>query len=429
MREFNELDIDFRRRMKMAYPFADRYLNQFPKDKTNQVMQFISLVTGTIAAILGIATLLDPELFLGFEITPGRTAFFYLSISMAIFATARGAVPDDVEVHDPVLHLFEVIEYTHYFPQRWKRQLHSNNVRVEFSALYQMKVLIFIEELLSLIVAPFILWRNSGQQSKQIIDFFRQFTVHVDGLGPLCNHAVFDFRKRKNVEDDDTGKEAEGLREEYFNAKDDKMAMSQYYFMQRLGNYDQQQASRYQRQHQNLPMPPAFPPLSPLREEASKTATATRKKAQISSAHPSASRRSPSPHRSILLDLQQKRQPMTTPRRAGLQDTQGKRSDKASRVSTQRGPAEALQEDEDHLDQIANYADLTTSRLIEQDNTLSDSWKMASDRETYRREGPSDSGATPTREDKTGNGVLGLLVKFSKAHAEGTGTRRGSKFG
>lgn len=225
MREFNELEHDFRRRIKMAYPFADRYLNQFPKDKMNQALSFVSLITGTIAAVLGIATLLDPELFLGFEITPGRTAFFYLSISMGIFAAARNAVPDDSEVHEPVLHLFEVIEYTHYYPQRWKKQLHSNNVRVEFSALYQMKVLIFLEEILSLVVAPFILWRNSGDQSKQIIDFFRQFTVHVDGLGDLCNHAVFDFRKRKNLEDDDAAKDTDGLREEYFNAKDDKMAM------------------------------------------------------------------------------------------------------------------------------------------------------------------------------------------------------------
>ncbi|KAF2152623.1 APG9-domain-containing protein, partial [Myriangium duriaei CBS 260.36] len=239
MRDFNELDHDFKRRLKMAYPFADRYLAQFPRDKTIQLMHFVSLIAGTVAAVLGIASLLDPELFLGFEVTPNRTAFFYLTISMTVFATARGAIPDDSEVHEPVLHLFEVIEYTHYAPQRWRNNFHTPAVRAEFSALYQMKVLIFLEEILSLIAAPFILWRNAGRPSAAIIDFFRQNTVHVDGLGGLCNHAVFEFRKRNKPEDDDAIDPARDLRDEYFGvlqgggaaAKDQKMAQSQYYFM------------------------------------------------------------------------------------------------------------------------------------------------------------------------------------------------------
>ncbi|KAG9831037.1 APG9-domain-containing protein, partial [Aureobasidium melanogenum] len=79
-REFNELDHDFRHRIKQAHPMAAAYLDQFPRDKTHQFLQFVSLVSGTLAGLLTIATLWDSELFLGFEITPGRTAFFYVSI-------------------------------------------------------------------------------------------------------------------------------------------------------------------------------------------------------------------------------------------------------------------------------------------------------------------------------------------------------------
>ncbi|KAF2227805.1 autophagy protein Apg9-domain-containing protein, partial [Elsinoe ampelina] len=268
MREFNELEHDFRRRCKMSYPFADRYLAQFPRDKTIQFLQFVSLVAGTVAAVLGIATLLDPELFLGFEVTSNRTAVFYLSVSMAIFAAARGAVPDDAEVHEPVLHLFEVIEYTHYAPQRWRNKYHTPAVRDEFAAMYQVKVLVFLEEILSLVAAPFILWKNAGKPSAAVIDFFRQNTVHVDGLGGLCNHAVFEFRKRNRPEDDDADGEVGDLREEYFGGTggggvkgDNKMAQSQYYFMQRLGRYDRSQAERYHRRLQGAQMPPTFPAL------------------------------------------------------------------------------------------------------------------------------------------------------------------------
>lgn len=407
MRDFNELEHDFQRRLKMAYPFADRYLAQFPRDKTIQFLQFVSLVAGTVAAVLGTATLLDPELFLGFEITPNRTAFFYLSVSMGIFAAARNAVPDDSEVHEPVLHLFEVIEYTHYAPQRWRNNFHTPAVRAEFSSLYQMKVLIFLDEILSLVAAPFILWRNAGKPSAAIVDFFRQNTVHVDGLGGLCNHAVFEFRKRNKPEDDDAADAAHDLRDEYFGvlhgggaaAKDQKMAQSQYYFMQRLGRYEGRQAERYNRaymdapglHHHHHPLPPAFPPLSPLREAARP--------------HPRRGREG-SPRQSALLDLHgrpSRRRPSGTTHTA------------AAAAASRRKPSDALSPRVE--------VDLTTSKLIEADNSLADSWKFDRDedederdesraRETGRRQADhnrSDDG-------KQTAGVVGLLMEYTKAH-------------
>jgi len=502
----------------MAYPFADRYLNQFPKDKTNQAMQFVSLVAGTIAAVLGIATLFDPELFLGFEVTPGRTAFFYLSVSMGIFATARNAVPDDNEVHEPVLHLFEVIEYTHYCPVRWRKHLHSNNVRNEFSALYQMKVLIFLEEILSLVVAPLILWRNSGRQAKEVIDFFRQYTVHVDGLGPLCHHAVFEFRKRKNAEDDDVGAAKatasnshtntnnntntntdpgtrphhtptttkDLLRDEYYGPntnRDEKMALSQYYFMQRLGNYDQQQASgrlyrrgyQHAQQYQHVPLPPSFPPLSPLREAAAPMAavgTARRRAlpgsdgevgngggmTAAAESSTKTQRRSPSPRQSLLLDLAHARRPRKqVARDPGRRGHEGRRS--ATTAETRRRGADVDGEGE-HGDGTTpveferGVSDMTSSRLIEQDRSLADSWKRDGEiglgdddfddddvtieeggRKTRKgqanRNGEKGVGDDDDDDDHDergrGNGVLGLLVEYSKAHADGRGARRGSR--
>ena len=71
-----------------------------------------------------------------------------------LFLTKTAELADENEVHDPVLHLKEVLMFTHYMPAHWKNRLHSNEVRSEFSAMYQMKILIFVEEILSLIVAP-----------------------------------------------------------------------------------------------------------------------------------------------------------------------------------------------------------------------------------------------------------------------------------
>ncbi|KAG9652239.1 APG9-domain-containing protein, partial [Aureobasidium melanogenum] len=401
-REFNELDHDFRHRIKQAHPMAAAYLDQFPRDKTHQFLQFVSLVSGTLAGLLTIATLWDSELFLGFEITPGRTAFFYVSILLAVATGARSAIPDESKVHEPIFHLKNVIGAIHYCPARWKNQLHSDEVRVEFSALYQMKVVIFLEEILSLLIAPFILWRNSGKRSEMIIDFFRNSTVQVDGLGHLCTFAVFEFRKSKNVEDD-VGKDVDGLRGDYFGTKDDKMAMSQYYFMERLSKYDRQQAFRQNRAH-GIQLPPAFPPLETATRQ---TAAGKSRNAREPPSH------QPSPHQSLLLDVpRQKSAPATTKRPGGQRLTQlrggGKRPSAPEYLSPDEG-------EEDHM---AGLDALTTSRLIEEDEDLSPSWKTFNERADVEE---SEAG----NERRPNNGVLGLLVEYSKAHSGSKGPKLG----
>lgn len=422
-REFNELPHDFKLRTKLAYPAADDYLKQFPRDKTHQLMQFVCLVSGTLAGLLGLATLLDPELFLGFEITPGRTAFFYISILMAIFAGARGSIPDESDVHDPVMHLLNVIEATHYCPARWEHQLHSNDVLVEFSSLYQMRVLIFLEEIMSLIIAPFILWRNSGSRSEMIIDFFRNSTVQVDGLGYLCTFSVFDFRKSKNVEDDAI-RDVEGLREDYFGTKGDKLVLSQVNFMKRVGNYEQSYgASRLRRPHYGMPMPPSFPPVSPMGQAPSRKQQLRGNKPGHSSAgtQAAAAARAASPQRSILLDYTQHKPPYTSSRHAKAQQPIPGRNPTQHR----RSGGDVLSPDEGEEDRITRKDALTVSRLIEEDNTLGDSWKALPHNPAVSSASQGSESQPQQQDRKPSNGVLGLLVEYSKAHAGGKGPKIG----
>jgi len=78
--------------------------------------------------VLLLASVLDPDLFLNFEITPHRTVFFYLGVFGGILTIARGMIPEENRVFDPELLMTEVIAYTHYMPEEWKGQLHSKKV-------------------------------------------------------------------------------------------------------------------------------------------------------------------------------------------------------------------------------------------------------------------------------------------------------------
>lgn len=217
----------------MSYPFATRYVDQFPKRMTEDIARSIAFMTGAITAVLAILTVLDSELFLGFEITKDRTVLFYLGVFGAIWAMTRGMVSEETLVFNPEYAMRNVIEYTHYEPDHWKSRLHSFDVKQEFSELYKMKLVIFIEEVFGIITTSLLLLIALPRCSDQIVDFFREFTIHVDGLGYVCSFAVFDFNKgpRAGGQQEQEQATTQDVREDYYSTKHGKMAASYYGFI------------------------------------------------------------------------------------------------------------------------------------------------------------------------------------------------------
>ena len=73
----------------MAQPYANTYLDQFPKDKMEQLSSFVAFVAGAFTLVLVGLTLLDSEQFLTFEVTSGTTAIFWIGTFGAIYRIAR----------------------------------------------------------------------------------------------------------------------------------------------------------------------------------------------------------------------------------------------------------------------------------------------------------------------------------------------------
>ncbi|EEY23575.1 conserved hypothetical protein [Verticillium alfalfae VaMs.102] len=229
-REFNELPHLFQERINMSYPFASRYIDQFPKRLVEQVARSVTFMSGAITFTLAAASFLDPELFLGFEITKDRTALFYIGVFGTIWALARGMISEETTVFDPEFALKGVLDFTHHMPDHWHGRLHSFDVKQEFSELYKLKVVILAEEILGIFLASFVLLFSAPKSSDQIIDFVREFTIHVDGLGYVCSFAEFDFRRGLGNQRPTAG--VEDVREDYYTTKHGKMAASYYGFLE-----------------------------------------------------------------------------------------------------------------------------------------------------------------------------------------------------
>ncbi|KPI42780.1 Autophagy-related protein 9 [Cyphellophora attinorum] len=268
-REFNELWHLFKRRINMSHPFASRYIDQFPKDKTIQSARFVAFVSGAVVSVLGMATIFDQENFLALELTPGRTAIFYLGVFGGIWAIARGMIPEDSLVYEPAFAMTEVIDFTHYSPSHWHNRLHTVEVKREFEQLYQIKILMFVEEILSMIFTPFVLWFSLPKCSDRIIDFFREFTVHVDGIGYVCSFAEFKLNKPvENPTSTQVGRgnasrqRSEDGRENYFSSKDQKLEQSYWGFMNDYARNPKADVRfHYQAARKRLNLPPPVPGL------------------------------------------------------------------------------------------------------------------------------------------------------------------------
>lgn len=434
-REFNELWHLFQRRVNMSYPFASRYLEQFPKDKTIQISRFVAFVTGALASVLALASVIDPELFLTFEITPERTVLFYLGVFGTVWAVARGIVPEENLVFDPEYALNNVAEYTHYLPNHWRDRLHTNEVRAEFATLYKMKLIIFLEEILSIIITPLILWFSLPKCSDRLIDFFREFTVHVDGLGYVCSFAVFDFKKGGNNTAPLDGEAAQDLREEYYSTKDGKMLASYYGF---IDNYVTNQRPGAPFLHpttrSSFHVPPVFPGLMsptltaevhgpalsrPARADRHKRAPTRSALSGVTAGQQLVHQRNPrfaptgdhaSPMASILLDPQHQPAPTgpRTQRRFGTQ----------SRLRTTTKPLEdPLEDEEEALRENDGRLGADGSEGAADDSHLGESWKTTH-AGTLDENGDEDVQAT--NDDRGPGGILGLVYQFSKAQ-EGRG--------
>lgn len=433
-REFNELWHLFQRRINMSYPFATRYINQFPKDKTVQTARFVTFVSGAIVSVLGLATIFDQESFLGFEITPGRTTIFYLGIFGGIWAVARGLLPDDNLVYDSAYAMQEVIEFTHFQPSHWEGRLHSVEVKTEFGQLYQMKIAIFMEEVLSMVFTPFVLWFSLPKCSGRIIDFFREFTVHVDGIGYVCSFAEFKLRDAGAVsaginEDGRTGAghmdRGENLREDYFASKDHKLEQSYWGFMNDYARNPKADIRfSYGNTRRRLNLPPPLPGLLSPTLDATRdpqgrlvntrqgTINSPQKTTGFHSGTPRfLAQNSGSPLQSLLLD------PHHQPSASGLGA-----SPQALRPRTGLGMQSVIKGHRRTLNPPADVAEdeeiqqkVVSSHGADQSRVDLGSWK-------YEAEGEDD---VESEDDDVqalageGVGVLGLIKQFQKAQGDG----------
>lgn len=395
----------------MAQPYANTYLDQFPKDKMEQLSSFVAFVAGAFTLVLVGLTLLDSEQFLTFEVTSGTTAIFWIGTFGAIYRIARGGSTQENQVADPAFYLGHVEHFTHYKPESWIDRLHTDEVRAEFAKLYQPKVLIFAEEILSMVITPFLLIFRLPNCSERIVDFFREFSIVVDGVGVTCSYSMFPFNKgtqnrANNIPSSQPGgaraHDADtDVRGDYFTAKDNKMLASYYGFMDTYASPSGRGQSNRHPGRGPFHPPPQFPnafgnisqialPGDLMHARGPSIGPTGRQPRHLQRRPPKGPARD-EPMSSTLLDPHH--QPSASMRGSPRGASNGRYQSRLHSVASPTGHA---------------------GTRIEEESSIGDSWRTS--RLAQDDEEEEDEASSAGR-----GGVLQLLQQFSKAQAEGRG--------
>ncbi|KYQ93800.1 autophagy protein 9 [Tieghemostelium lacteum] len=194
-REFNELPHYFQNRLNLSYQHANLYVSSFPSEILSHLAKFISFIVGSFLAILILFGIYNDNFLLNYEIF-GRSAIWYAGIFGTAIAICRSLITDSNQVFQPVKHMARVYQHTHYLPKSWKGKCHTHQVRNEFLELFEYRLIAFVKEISSVVIAPFILMFSLPKCSYGIIEGIGKSTVHLEAVGLVCLSSTFkDVRK------------------------------------------------------------------------------------------------------------------------------------------------------------------------------------------------------------------------------------------
>ncbi|XP_058809457.1 autophagy-related protein 9A isoform X2 [Phymastichus coffea] len=192
LRHFNELDHELTARLNRAYRPASKYMSMFTSPLLTIFAKNIAFVSGSIFVVFFILTMYDED-FLQVE-----HVLMILAATGGIAGIARSLIPDENLVWCPESLLTAVLAHTHYRPDSWRGQAHTQMTRAQMAQHFQYRAVHLLEELISPLLTPYILIFKLRYKALDIVDFYRRFTVEVTGVGDICSFAQMDVRKHGN---------------------------------------------------------------------------------------------------------------------------------------------------------------------------------------------------------------------------------------
>jgi len=226
LRDYNEVSHIFEKRLRQCYEPAMNYVSLFVSEPVIVISRFaIFILGGFFLVILAFSVFFDDELLVAtffwnrsvawwltvlgwlekyqssrakfsFWGCLSRSHFWLPGVSLAVF---RAQLPAENAVFEPKVQLEKVQATSHAFHKLLDLSENNDSWRTyeKFAALFKLKVVVFLEELMGFFLTPYLLYFVLPNKASDIVAFFKANTSHVDGLGDICHHARFKEQARE----------------------------------------------------------------------------------------------------------------------------------------------------------------------------------------------------------------------------------------
>lgn len=234
-REFNELPHVFEERINKAYVPANEYIALFHNINAAVVARCAAYVAGSFVAILLLLSVFAEGVLLYVDVGE-HNLLWWLGIFSALYAASRSVIPDATKqtlTHEELVS--SISASTHYYPAHWANNAHTTRVKDEMAELFPFKINVFAMEVLSVVLTPLVLCFSLPRCAPQIIEFVRDHSRYVEGVGAVCDYSLFDFDR---YGDERFGAPADGCVEASQRPEGGKMEQSYLNFQQAHPQWD-----------------------------------------------------------------------------------------------------------------------------------------------------------------------------------------------
>lgn len=190
-RHFNELDHNLEDRLNKGHRPATKYMNSFISVPLESCAKLVLFMSRAMAAVLGILTLYS-EHVLGVE-----HMLSVLAGLIFVGFACNGFIRNDVPQKHTQIELYEhVLSHIHYVPAHHPPA--TPQARAQIGVLFGYKILGILEELICPLVAWYIVARHLSSKSVALVDFFRNCSIEIPGIGDVCSFSMLNIDKNGN---------------------------------------------------------------------------------------------------------------------------------------------------------------------------------------------------------------------------------------
>ena len=189
IREYNELEHLFIRRLEESKKHTNKYISQFNSKIVDTISRSLIFIISAFLIILVLLSFLNENIFLKLYISENKTTLWYIGVFGTLLTILKSFVIKKIKF-EPHKYMDKISECLRHIPVHWKEYPHKSSIKDEVTKNYEYHIILILKECIGVIITPYILYKFIDNIDS-ITNFIINNTKKDKDLGYICNYSQF----------------------------------------------------------------------------------------------------------------------------------------------------------------------------------------------------------------------------------------------